>query len=127
MTDIERGECERDEDEEGVFTDAAPSATTGWATSAAGAATSAAGAAASATGAATTASAPPATAASTCATTFALAARRLSSPTMFWVKRALNPTTALIWLKVATFNGSCSVVMKNVRPSAQGGVVRDPA
>lgn len=67
MIDAEREECEGDEDEEGVFTDAAPSATTGWATSAAGAATSAAGAAASATGAATTASAPPApaTAAST--------------------------------------------------------------
>ena len=42
------------------------------------------------------------------------------------MKRELNPTTALTLLKVATSRGSCTEVTRKVRPSAQGGVVRDP-
>lgn len=51
---------------------------------------------------------------------------RLGVKGVFWIKRELNPTTALTLLKVATSSGSCTEVTRKVRPSAQGGVVRDP-
>jgi len=51
---------------------------------------------------------------------------RFASPRIFWVTRELNLITLFRELKVTTLSGSGCWVIRKVRPSAQGGVVREP-
>lgn len=51
---------------------------------------------------------------------------KLPSVAVFCVYRELNFTTALTALNVATFRGRGFEVTRKVRPSAQGGVVKEP-
>lgn len=51
---------------------------------------------------------------------------RFCCASVFCVYRELNLTTALIALKVLTFNGRGILVTRKVNPSAHGGVVSEP-